>query len=1005
MLLARELTHAAARGVAFMSLIASTLCATVAQTAEVDHPIDAPDAVAQVGPPGPDQPWSDGAGPCFDPAVAQMRSTYDVIPELYAEWAPPKPKMHDQKPTAPRIPTLGQPILIDASSGPSIAAPNQLRHWDSVGPNGWMPPDPNVAAGPCHVMVVTNDDFAIYNKRGDELFRADYNDWFNDSDFLYDPVCMYDTHSDRFVFCVLRLDEVNKESYWIVCISDDDNPMGSWWYYYFNARYDGGNLTNNWADYPSIGFDADAVYVTANMFKFGGGFQYSKIRILDKSEIYNAQAAGWYDFWNFHDDAGTVSHTLRAVHMFSFPATAYIVNSNRVSGNYVVLWKISDPLGTPSVSGTKLSVNSYSYPPDADQPGTGVNIDNIDARLLNAAYTMNYLWTAHSVAYDWGAGTEAVIKYYRIYTPTPSVDIDFFWGLEGYDYYYPAICVNNSGEMAMCFARSGGSEYASTRYTGQQPPEGIQGSAQLVGGTGYFTGGRWGDFFGISLDGGDMDTFWIYGQYGKSGNTWGTYVGEVSFDRTADVTAPGSWSNFAPTKTTDQTPNVSVDVRDSDTGLLVSSAQYRYSKNGGSTWTGWASASCTGEDCTTATQTISKSSVAFSQDSMTQNKVQFRIGDMSGNTGTSSSYNVAIDSTGPSPWGSVSPAQTTDQTPDVSITIRDATSGLDVSTARYWYSRDGGEPWYGPFVASCTGSDGTTATQTVTAPSVPFNQDSLAQNVIWFYIEDMFGNWSETGWRIVQVDATSPGGWKNFTPAGTVDGGLQHCTVQVRDVTSGLDVSTAEYRYTRNGGGTWYGWYTCSCGGSDGTTSYQTISADVPFNHHDLSGNNQVQFRVKDMFGLTGASGLYVVYIDGVSYVRGIVKLGDYVGDPNGMPLVLTLYKGVTPIETRTPTLDSAGKYVVWFINTGGTSMWGKPIQHLSVTQAASLDGLSTNTINWTFPYNGDVDNDNAVTVKDLNEVLVHFGKSGPWADVDGSGIVDLPDLNFVLVNFGKVGS
>ncbi|MEP0765403.1 MAG: hypothetical protein HRF45_02515 [Fimbriimonadia bacterium] len=1001
------MSHAAySRMAAFGAILAATVAFAAQespqQTGSGSQITDHPDATVVGITDRPDQPFVGGAGPGIERVRPHFRSTYDLIPELYPEWSKPRIKKHDPVPGGP-FPSSTGPIQVDESGGPEIAAPNLLRNWNSVGPNGWIPPDPDIAVGPHNVVVVTNDDWAIYNKKGDLLFQVDFNDWLNDSRFLFDPVCFYDNHSQRFVICILQRDDTNFTSNWVVMVSDDNNALGSWWWYYFNARLDGSNNTNNWADYPSIGYDdVGAVYLTANQFAWGGGFQYSKVRRLLKSEIYNAQAAGWYDFWNMNDDAGTKTHTLRAAQSHSYPGMGLLINSNRVSGDYVVVWKITNPTGTPSLAGTKVTVVSYSAPPDGDQPDTTTNIDNIDARLLNAEYYVNHIYTAHSVAYDWGSGNRAVIKYYKIYTPgTPSVVWDERWGASGLDYYYPAVSVNNLNDMAVVFARSG-SEYAGIRYSGRRSSDStMQGSALLKSGAGAYTGGRWGDYFGIGLDPSDAQTFWIYGQYAMSGNTWGTWIGEVNFDKTADASPP-TFSNFSPTQTTDTTPNISANVQDVGwSGLDTTSATYRYSTNGGTTYSSWLALNCTGSQGTTGVQTVSANSIPFNQDSLTQNRIQLRIEDMSSNS-TTATYTVQIDGTAPTPWGSVSPAQSTTQTPTLSITIRDATSGLNVASGQYWYSRDGGNTYFGPFTATCTGSNGTTATQTVTASNVPFNQDSLTQNAIWFYIEDMFGTASGTGWLNHPVDATAPGSWANFQPAGAVNGGSQTCSVQVRDLTSGLNVGSAQYRFSTNSGGTWSAWTAAACSGSNGTTAVQTITAaNVPF---DTAGNtNRIQFRIQDMFGNVGTSGAYTVTIDKLSLVLGRVVLNDYVGSLTGIPLTIMLYDGAALVETQVTPLNATGNYSVWFANKGGTLVRVKTPTHLTESVATSLSSLVPNTLNWTMRYNGDGDGDNNITLADLNKVLVNFGGGG--ADYNGSGVTDLPDLNVVLVNFGKVGS
>ncbi|KAF5414198.1 MAG: hypothetical protein C5S48_09270 [Candidatus Methanogaster sp.] len=88
--------------------------------------------------------------------------------------------------------------------------------------------------------------------------------------------------------------------------------------------------------------------------------------------------------------------------------------------------------------------------------------------------------------------------------------------------------------------------------------------------------------------------------------------------------------------------------------------------------------------------------------------------------------------------------------------LRDNTAGLDVSTACYKYSNDGGLSWSGWLSASCTGSDGTTSYQTITAGSVPFNRDSGTQNMIKFKINDTATNTGESDEYAVWVDVADP---------------------------------------------------------------------------------------------------------------------------------------------------------------------------------------------------------------------------------------------------------
>jgi hypothetical protein len=948
-------------------------------------------------------------GQCSLPVVAQLRSTDDLIAPLDLGLGSRAPKLLPRKPAA-SIASGGETTVIDLS-GPRIAAANLHRHWEAVGPNDIDVPSPNIAAGPSHILVVTSDDFAIYTKRGDMLFRADMNDWFSDAGYLCDPVAFYDTHDGRFVFCVLKYDGLEKQSDWIVCVSDDDDPLGYWHWYRLSAVLDGGEVTNNYARMPSMGFDYRGVYLTADMHDFDtDDFQYAKMRILDKSEIYNALPAHWHDFWGMYDDASTRSSGIRACRAHSYAPGPLLVSSNAWSGDYVVVWLISDPFDLPSLSGTRLAVWAYSYPPDAHQQGSSDCIYTGHASFGNAVYYENHIYAAHAVAYDWGSDLEAVFRYYKINVGAPSVVWQEQAGGPGVSHFDPVVSVNRRGDMIVICGVSG-AELCWPGVVGfgrRSADPGIDDAQWLREGTGPYSGYWWGYYFGASLDGGDMETMWGIGQYAETGDTWGTYVAEINFDSARDTTPPADWNSFYTTQTTSQRPDLSILVRDLESGLYPPSASYEYSNNGGGAWEvvcGPDDPICSGDWGSTSYETISADSVAFDHDSMSDNLIRFHVEDMYCNESTSPTFTVQIDSTGPEPWGAVTPSATTDQTPDLSVTIRDATSGLHVTSGLWWCSRDGGSSYDGPFPADCTGSDWTTSTETMTAYGVPFNQDSMAQNAVCFWIQDMFDTESVSGWLTVEVDATPPGEWGGFTPSGVVNGGVQTCTVETRDVTCGLNVGSAEYRWSNDHGDTWSEWLSAACTGGDGTTAYQTLTAaDVQFDCHSLDEENLIEFRVVDMFGNIGYSGAYAVRIDGLALVRGHVTLADWVGDPVGMLITLELLEGSVPVEVRETTLTSSFDYEVWFGSTGGTQMRGKPSHHLSYRQNAVLSGSDAVVIDWSFPHNGDVDGDDTIALSDLNEVLVHFGASGVRADVDGSGTVDLPDLNSVLINFGKTG-
>ncbi|PXF61601.1 MAG: hypothetical protein C4B59_03370 [Candidatus Methanogaster sp.] len=200
-----------------------------------------------------------------------------------------------------------------------------------------------------------------------------------------------------------------------------------------------------------------------------------------------------------------------------------------------------------------------------------------------------------------------------------------------------------------------------------------------------------------------------------------------------DNIAPHHWRDFTPTDwVADQTPDCTIEAKDNTAGLDVSTAYCKYSTDGGSSWSGWRSASCTGSDGTTSYQTITASAVPFNRDSETQNRIKFRIDDAARNTGESSEYTVKIDAADP-PAPAIS-SQThpdedewyTNNDPSFSWTTPSDTSGIDC----YSYTLD----------------QSATTTPDTTCDTTTENSGSYTDVVdgVWYFhlrAKDNAGNW------------------------------------------------------------------------------------------------------------------------------------------------------------------------------------------------------------------------------------------------------------------------
>ncbi|MCA9902138.1 MAG: hypothetical protein KC433_28355, partial [Anaerolineales bacterium] len=178
-----------------------------------------------------------------------------------------------------------------ASSGPSLAAPSSGTSFDSLdyteccGGGGNVPPDPELAVGPNHVIAVVNVAFEIYDKNGNSLVGPTTFSSFMSANSnctgVFDPNANYDEQYDRYVLAI-DADGVG----YCVAVSQTGDPTGSWNLYYFSTT----SNRRDFFDYPHAGIGRDAIYMGANIFR-GNNFKEGQVWAFDKVAMYNGQTA------------------------------------------------------------------------------------------------------------------------------------------------------------------------------------------------------------------------------------------------------------------------------------------------------------------------------------------------------------------------------------------------------------------------------------------------------------------------------------------------------------------------------------------------------------------------------------------------------------------------------------------------------------------------------------------------------------------------------------------
>jgi hypothetical protein len=426
---------------------------------------------------------------------------------------------------------------------PPAAAPATLGNFAGLTDTGWYPPDCTAAAGPEHVMVAVNASFAVYTKAG-VIARPPqtFATWFANvltAAKIFDPKVIFDQHSNRWFLLTVALpsDPGRQESYFLLSVSQTADPLGRWWNYKLDAAKDGATPTNNWADYPGMGVDAQAVYLTANMFRFGGAFQYAKVRVLKKAPLLVGSAATWMDFTNLKNADGGAAFTVQPCHTFGAPQVEYLVNSyftGAATENRLTLWSLTGPPTAPALTGRTIATAAYGQPPAAGQPGVGAGLNAGDVRVLNAVFRGGSVWCGLTTFHNWGESVNrAAVHWFQI-NPTSGAPVQQgIYGARGRHYFYPGVMPDANGNMSLVFCRSGTTEYASIYVAGRAAADSLgqlqpsallkagSGNSQRIDGSGR---NRWGDYAGAAADPADGRIVWVYSMYAETGNKWATWA-------------------------------------------------------------------------------------------------------------------------------------------------------------------------------------------------------------------------------------------------------------------------------------------------------------------------------------------------------------------------------------------------------------------------------------------------------------------------------------------------
>jgi len=465
-----------------------------------------------------------------------------------------------------------------------------------------IPSDNQVAAGPDHLVTVINSELGIIDKSvpQDGADRAgggnDANDYLTHyrlEDFFYgvlslspddedddgdglpdalqfenievfDPRVRFDPGSGRYlVACsefnlpdtkvvngeTVAIDDPNDyHGAYLLAVSTSDDPSDPWDIYRVAPERNVGLV-----DYPTLGYDAAAVYLSHNYFAMPNlAFQGASMTVLDKGDLMAGRntPTGW-EFTGLTNPEGSLAFTLQPAAMPGTSDGAHLANSRYGDGQTLTVWDVTgqaDLSSAPGLENWSVRVAPYANAPAAEQAGTNKKVDTLDTRLLNLAYdaSTGTLWSALTTA-------SGYVRWFELDPADRALGQSGSYRVANQSTFLPTLEAEN-GAMVLVYNVGAEQQYVGVEVAGRTTgfDAGELQDHQLVqaGQTAYNydrTKGdigpgaeenvlRWGDYNGAAVDP-DDGSFWVIGQYAKDSlpNEAGPAVSELYGTRIANV--------------------------------------------------------------------------------------------------------------------------------------------------------------------------------------------------------------------------------------------------------------------------------------------------------------------------------------------------------------------------------------------------------------------------------------------------------------------------------------
>ncbi len=410
------------------------------------------------------------------------------------------------------------------------------------------PADANGAIGPQHFVEFVNGRFSVYDKASGTRVQTmtDLEFWsaaglsVPSTQAVSDPRLAYDADSQRWFASMIDVSASSRRqtsNHFLLAVSQTADPTGAWQGVRFGA--DPNNLL--FADFPTLGLDRNAVYLSGDLFdQFGNAVGPTLVSIpksgllLNPPDISNRFSFGTLAYTDRGDilQPAITSGTASSPEMVVAVGDLGLDSQNHAT---LVLSTVQNAAGTSPdlTAAVVLNVPGYSVPIDPVQPDGSNNLDNGDARLgASTRRVGDVLYVTHAVEVD----NRAAVRWYRIDASQGTLLDSGTITDPNLELFYPSIAANEAGTVVIACNGCNGSTYVGSYATTGQLVNGSLtfGALTLLksGSASYQYPDRtgvslWGDYSTTSPDPSDPNRFWTIQMIASGSSTWVTQITEL----------------------------------------------------------------------------------------------------------------------------------------------------------------------------------------------------------------------------------------------------------------------------------------------------------------------------------------------------------------------------------------------------------------------------------------------------------------------------------------------